>query len=117
MIEWLFCPFICATNPTPQESCSLIGLYRPWAAGALARMPLSSCCAVLRLVVRGTTVGCREEEMELTMGKLRRSSALGTPYENVEALDNTAKFLGRSEESRVGKECVSTCRSRWSPSH
>src|SRR3546814_1095332 len=24
---------------------------------------------------------------------------------------------GRSEESRVGKECVSTCRSRWSPYH
>src|SRR3546814_12019147 len=22
-----------------------------------------------------------------------------------------------SEERRVGKECVSTCRSRWSPSH
>ena len=22
---------------------------------------------------------------------------------------------GRSEERRVGKECVSTCRSRWSP--
>src|SRR3546814_12847031 len=32
-------------------------------------------------------------------------------------------FLGRifpitrSEERRVGKECVSTCRSRWSPYH
>src|SRR3546814_15656473 len=29
-------------------------------------------------------------------------------------------FLGgppRSEERRVGKECVSTCRSRWSPAH
>src|SRR3546814_14832346 len=25
------------------------------------------------------------------------------------------KHLGRSEERRVGKECVSTCRSRWSP--
>src|SRR3546814_19914426 len=25
--------------------------------------------------------------------------------------------LNRSEERRVGKECVSTCRSRWSPSH
>src|SRR3546814_18836842 len=25
--------------------------------------------------------------------------------------------LRRSEERRVGKECVSTCRSRWSPSH
>src|SRR3546814_12040010 len=28
------------------------------------------------------------------------------------------KFKGRrSEERRVGKECVSTCRSRWSPYH
>src|SRR3546814_20245149 len=26
-----------------------------------------------------------------------------------------AKCLARSEERRVGKECVSTCRSRWSP--
>src|SRR3546814_18576822 len=25
--------------------------------------------------------------------------------------------LGRSDERRVGKECVSTCRSRWSPYH
>src|SRR3546814_11386267 len=25
--------------------------------------------------------------------------------------------LGRSEERRVGKECVSTCRSRWAPYH
>src|SRR3546814_17555123 len=25
--------------------------------------------------------------------------------------------LGRSEERRVGKECVSTCRSRWSLFH
>src|SRR3546814_20733256 len=25
--------------------------------------------------------------------------------------------VDRSEERRVGKECVSTCRSRWSPSH
>src|SRR3546814_15367251 len=27
------------------------------------------------------------------------------------------KLPKRSEERRVGKECVSTCRSRWSPSH
>src|SRR3546814_4215952 len=25
--------------------------------------------------------------------------------------------VGRSEERRVGQECVSTCRSRWSPDH
>src|SRR3546814_14550201 len=28
-----------------------------------------------------------------------------------------AQPADRSEERRVGKECVSTCRSRWSPYH
>src|SRR3546814_14197834 len=28
-----------------------------------------------------------------------------------------ATLAQRSEERRVGKECVSTCRSRWSPYH
>src|SRR3546814_15286563 len=28
-----------------------------------------------------------------------------------------ARLALRSEERRVGKECVSTCRSRWSPYH
>src|SRR3546814_8803384 len=39
-------------------------------------------------------------------------------------IDNPPKTTGssrirwnRSEERRVGKECVSTCRSRWSPYH
>src|SRR3546814_12748732 len=30
---------------------------------------------------------------------------------------SSAAFAVRSEERRVGTECVSTCRSRWSPSH
>src|SRR3546814_13473592 len=30
---------------------------------------------------------------------------------------NVLKVFRRSEERRVGKECVSTCRSRWSPYH
>src|SRR3546814_18204317 len=28
-----------------------------------------------------------------------------------------ATSAGRSDERRVGEECVSTCRSRWSPYH
>src|SRR3546814_3747903 len=36
--------------------------------------------------------------------------------EDVEAISAKAEEL-RSEERRVGKECVSTCRSRWSPYH
>src|SRR3546814_14724832 len=31
--------------------------------------------------------------------------------------DLTGFDVHRSEERRVGKECVSTCRSRWSPYH
>src|SRR3546814_5218856 len=34
-----------------------------------------------------------------------------------EALLHELQMTGRSEERRVGKECVSTCRSRWSPYH
>src|SRR3546814_3737447 len=32
-------------------------------------------------------------------------------------LDGKNSAALRSEERRVGKECVSTCRSRWSPYH
>src|SRR3546814_7663565 len=32
-------------------------------------------------------------------------------------LDALTASPGRSEARRVGQECVSTCRSRWSPSH
>src|SRR3546814_15958028 len=35
--------------------------------------------------------------------------------EQVEATVVEADAVVRSEERRVGKECVSTCRSRWSP--
>src|SRR3546814_17177917 len=31
--------------------------------------------------------------------------------------DRFQRRSARSEERRVGKECVSTCRSRWSPYH
>src|SRR3546814_17463885 len=30
-------------------------------------------------------------------------------------VEQRAPLLNRSEERRVGKECVSTCKSRWSP--
>src|SRR3546814_20322588 len=41
--------------------------------------------------------------------ELRGRPIHGPNYTSIHAL--------RSEERRVGKECVSTCRSRWSPYH
>src|SRR3546814_12400412 len=40
-----------------------------------------------------------------------------SPWELLEHLRVTQRDILRSEERRVGKECVSTCRSRWSPYH
>src|SRR3546814_17199015 len=37
------------------------------------------------------------------------------PLQN--AIPDWLRLTERSEERRVGKECVSTCRSRWSPDH
>src|SRR3546814_12994240 len=37
------------------------------------------------------------------------------PLEAYGPESGTMSFVNRSEERRVGKECVRTCRSRWSP--
>src|SRR3546814_6666662 len=43
----------------------------------------------------------------------------GAGWSEAEKMTTPATLAGeaRSEERRVGKECVSTCRSRWSPYH
>src|SRR3546814_7867787 len=43
--------------------------------------------------------------------------AKGEPAAFIPGLDRDMAASWRSEERRVGKECVSTCRSRWSPYH
>src|SRR3546814_17138856 len=71
-----------------------------------------------------------------SLGILRRMFELTTEYTNsrvqfgrpltgnqvvrhrlAEMLMHYELARSRSEERRVGKECVSTCRSRWSPYH
>src|SRR3546814_9118375 len=45
-------------------------------------------------------------------------NALSVPRAFIDAGIDLPELLGsRSAERRVGKECVSTCRSRWSPYH
>src|SRR3546814_3370899 len=51
------------------------------------------------------------DEFELRMPRL---AGVG---EVAAARHRRGDALERSEERRVGKECVSTCRSRWSPYH
>src|SRR3546814_2068552 len=51
--------------------------------------------------------------LSLIFGMLAISIAL----EKVGLVQLVVQNVTRSEERRVGKECVSTCRSRWSPYH
>src|SRR3546814_13110143 len=59
----------------------------------------------------------------LTISVTYPGADAGTLEQNVtqvieQELNGVEGFLYmRSEERRVGKECVSTCRSRWSPYH
>src|SRR3546814_15586179 len=46
-----------------------------------------------------------------------RDGAQWVEKTRAELFGNRRVVIFRSEERRVGKECVSTCRYRWSPSH
>src|SRR3546814_8189226 len=50
-------------------------------------------------------------------GRKLREDLLLVLAEDDRDIDIGPLIRGRSEERRVGKECVSTCRSRWSPYH
>src|SRR3546814_1898042 len=71
---------------------------------------------------------CSSDLMGLAIGKggatiKQLQEVIARKVELVEFSDNAVDFIRnmlnaemvRSEERRVGKECVSTCRSRWSP--
>src|SRR3546814_10466913 len=53
---------------------------------------------------------------EVKINLLHRSIA-APDFRALQAAKIQCTVLVRSEERRVGKECVSTCRSRWSPYH
>src|SRR3546814_13969836 len=45
----------------------------------------------------------------------QRDAGIDLPLHRARQPEPIAPHLARSEERRVGKECVRTCRSRWSP--
>src|SRR3546814_6653807 len=69
----------------------------------------------------------RDEEAAAVRQHREGFGTIGGPGAGVDEPADEAGLVGlgqpgepagqRSEERRVGKECVSTCRSRWSPYH
>src|SRR3546814_17636238 len=63
---------------------------------------------------RGCDAGCRAGRLHATAEKDGVLKML--PADGVQVAAGASVVL-RSEERRVGKECVSTCRSWWAPDH
>src|SRR3546814_5617321 len=57
----------------------------------------------------------RGDDAEARAERARRTDVLQRAENEFDPIAFDAE--ARSEERRVGKECVSTCRSRWSPYH
>src|SRR3546814_15569386 len=84
--------------------------------------------AGIRVESAGNTIGGSAEEANVIANNGEQEAPdepePGTDEDDVDAdvAELTANVLfgdggGRSEGRRVGRECVRTCRSRWSPSH
>src|SRR3546814_11514852 len=54
-------------------------------------------------------------EFLLIIAERYKSNHFDFPRRQIDVSDQVCTLFHRSEERRVGKECVSTCRSRWSP--
>src|SRR3546814_14345458 len=76
------------------------------------RRPRLSLVVGLAGTGKSAMLGVAREAWESAGYTVRGAALSGIAAENLEGGSGI-----RSEERRVGKECVSTCRSRWSPYH
>src|SRR3546814_16914158 len=94
------------------------GRYRPVLVQVPNKKPIvgtdPSCTfahtVTVMIEIAITAVCARLDAISVEVNHNRRGAALGF-------IQIWALLVARSEESRVGTECVSTCRSRWSPYH
>ena len=72
----------------------------------------------LYLLILFILLGCSSspESVVSSLPVIDIDKARDYPVKRIE-IREVADVEYRSEERRVGKECVSTCRSRWSPYH
>src|SRR3546814_12143147 len=83
-----------------------------------ARTVYLQLAALLRQLHRRLRLSQYVLQFLLLMARQRAANgAIDADLKIGEAARGGKGAVDRSEERRVGKECVSTCRSRWSPYH
>src|SRR3546814_13146319 len=72
----------------------------------------------VRAIATGGHLGAKAALMD-ALPKLEIIGCYGVGVDAIDLAHAARRniIVTRSEERRVGKECVSTCRSRWSPDH
>src|SRR3546814_13225933 len=86
--------------------------------------PLFAACGLItplqeQLLTHGICPNCRQKTLadDHTQLNQRFRHCSHCTHTWVTPANSELRGVSRSEERRVGKECVSTCRSRWSPYH
>src|SRR3546814_17216404 len=93
-------------------SCAILPGFGTWVyqfRGVLDDMDLGIMSSVI--------IRIRQETSSNIMATCRNFRSMRTSKPGSGGRNTKAKYGVRSEESRGGKECVYTCRSRWSPYH
>src|SRR3546814_5322584 len=78
-------------------------------------LPISSLAIGLYLGFVGIDLLTGQERFTLGIPRLRDGIDVVIVAVGLFAVGEAVYMAARSEERRGGKECVSTCRSRWSP--
>src|SRR3546814_13525658 len=98
---------VCSSDLTGQPGLPNIGdLRQTGLPGGPNRFDEQETTRRMQIIVRDNNV---DQALRALKKKLQR--------EGVYREMKLRRHYERSEERRVGKECVSTCRSRWSPYH
>src|SRR3546814_10284125 len=101
----MFCLFFFFSSRRRHTRCALVTGVQTCA------LPISRACAQRRLYPAFLLSAERVAVADRGQGGVPRSRRYRRP------LRTRGPKSHRSEERRVGNECVSTCRSRWSPYH
>src|SRR3546814_21146046 len=102
-----------------REPLGVVGIVTPWnfPSAMLTRKAAAALAAGCTVVAHPSSY---TPLSALALAELADRAGLPAGVFNVvtgDAEPIVARLCQRSEERRVGKECVSTCRSRWSPYH